>query len=181
MTTKHLYIKGIDPGGTTGWAWLCVPRMAIFGHDDPEILEWDYGELTGPLPGQAVALARMARELQGLDYRTGPALMMEAWDQDPNFKVTDPEVLSPVKLGAQMELLAAQDRLGDATLHFQSRTLIHSKGVSDERLKKLGLYVAGSDHIRDAIKHALVGLRRAAENPWTFGLELWPYPPNGVA
>jgi len=181
VTTKHLHIMGIDPGHTTGWTRLTVPRYSIFGDEYPEITEWDYGEFTGPLARQAVEIARLARETQGLDYKTGVALVCEAWDQDPKFKSTDPETLSPVRIGAQLELLREQGLLGDSTLHFQSRTLIHATAVSDERLKKLGMYVPGSDHIRDSTKHAIIGLRRAAEDPFTFGLALWPYPPNGIA
>jgi hypothetical protein len=181
MTTKELYILGIDPGGTTGWAWLMVPRLSIFGDEPGQILEWDYGELTGSEPKQATHLAAMAREIQGLAYKTGPALICEAWDQDPAFKVTDPEVLSPVRLGAQLELLKFQGKLGDSTLHYQSRSQKECKATSDDRMKKCGLYVAGSSHIQDAVKHAVVALRRAAEDPFTFGLKLWPYPPNGVS
>lgn len=181
MTTKFLHVLAIDPGGTTGWAQLTVPRMAIFGSDPAEITEYDYGEFTGPLPAQAIALSRLAREIQGLDYKTGPAIMMERWTPDPNFKSTDPEALSPVELCAMMELLRYDGKLGDSTLHYQSRTQKECTATSDQNMKRYGLYVKGSEHIRDAMKHAVVTLRRAAEDPWTFGRKLWPYPPNGVA
>lgn len=72
-------------------------------------------------------------------------------------------------------LLQRQKQLGDATITFQSRQIpFTSKATTDERLKRLGLYVAGSDHIRAAIKHAIIGLRRANETS-EFAAKLWPY------
>lgn len=178
MTTRHLHILGIDPGGTTGWVLLTVARAAIFADEEPGILEWDYGELNGPEPGQSIAIARMAREIQGLDYKTGPAILSEQWDIDPSFKSTDQERYSPVRINAQLQLLDYENRMGDSTLHFQSRS--QAFRVTDERLGHHGLYVEGSKHIRAATKHAITGLRRARESR-KFALELWPYPPNGIA
>jgi hypothetical protein len=178
MTTKNLHILGIDPGGTTGWCLLTVARAAIFADEESGILEWDYGELTGPEPGQAIAIMRMCLEIQGLDYKTGVAIMAEQWDIDPNFKSTDQESYSPVRINAQLQLLHYEKRMGDATLHFQSRALAFGT-ATDERLKHWGLWVEGSTHIRAAARHAIVGLRRAKEN-WDFALELWPYPSTGM-
>lgn len=180
MTTRNIHVLAIDPGKTTGWVILTVPRLSIFADEPSRILEWDYGEFTGPEPVQATAIAELARVTQSLDYLTGPAIIVEGWDQDPNFKSTDEETLSPVRLGAMLSLLSFQKKLGDATIHFQSRTLAFgSKATTDEKLKKYGLYVEGSDHIRAAIKHAIVALRRARENT-QFAIALWPYPANGV-
>jgi hypothetical protein len=181
MTTPHLHVLGIDPGKATGWCLLTVPRLCIFGDEPSAIWEFDYGELHGDEEAQAIELARLAREIQGLDYKTGPAVMSEDWDIDPHFKSTDPETLSPVRIGAMLRLLHYQDKMGDSTLHFQSRSLPQgSKATTDERLKRAGLYVPGPDHIRMATKHAIIVLRRARENE-DFAHSLWPYPPNGQA
>lgn len=177
MTTRCVHVLGIDPGGTTGWCRLTVSRAAIFGDEDPEILEWDYGVFRGPEPGQSIAIARKAREIQGLDYKTGPAIVAERWDIDPSFKSTDPETYSPVRINAQLELLQFEKRLGDATLHFQSRTQAFHI-YTDERLRSLHRYVA-ERNIRSATKHALTALRRARERR-SFALDLWPYPANGM-
>lgn len=179
MTTVNLNVLAIDPGGTTGWVLLTVLRSAIFADAYPEIIEWDYGELTGPEPRQATEIAQMAREIQGLDYLTGPAIMSERWTADPEFKSADQENYSPIRINAQLELLQYQKKLGDATLHFQSRTIKAARAVSDERMKRLGLYVPGSKHIQDAVKHGVTTLRRARES-WDFAIKLWPYPPTGM-
>ena len=77
MPTKNLHVLGIDHGGETGWCWLTVRRAAIFGPENPDVLEWDYGTFNGPEPGQSIAISRKAREIQSLDYKTGPAIMSE--------------------------------------------------------------------------------------------------------
>jgi hypothetical protein len=172
MTTKHLHVLGIDPGGTTGWALITVPRACIFGQEDSTILEWDYGEFAGPEPEQAISVARLSREIQSLDYKIGPADIIEDWTIDPKFKSTDPETLSPVRIGAMLTLLKSQGLLGDATLTFQNRSLAMST-VTDERLERWGFWVKGSTHIRAATKHAITALRRAADNE-EFARKLWP-------
>jgi len=173
MAPKNIHVMGIDPGGTTGWYNITVPADCIFGDAPSSIIEHDWGEFTGPEPQQAIELARLVREIQGLDYKVGPAMIMEAWDQDPTFHSTDPEALSPVRLGAMMTLLQEQKLLADATLHFQSRTLAFGT-VTDERLHRWRLWVKGSDHVRAALRHGITALRRARENP-EWANSLWPY------
>jgi hypothetical protein len=178
MTTPHLHILGIDPGGSTGWCLITVPRLCIFGDEPSEIWERDYGEFHGDEEAQAIEIARLAREIQGLDYRTGPAVIVEDWDIDPRFKSTDPETLSPIRIGAMLRLLHYDNRMGDSTLHFQGRT-IAKQTMTDDRLRRARLWT-GSPHINDAHRHAITGLRRAREQE-DFAHELWPYPPNGQA
>lgn len=145
----------------------------MYGDEPSQIIEHDWGEFTGPEPKQSIEIARLAREIQSLDYKTGPAIICEAWDIDPRFHSIDPEILSPIRIGAQLELLKEQKQLADATLHFQSRSLAFST-ATDDRLKRWRLWVQGSDHVRAALRHAITALRRARENP-EFIKELWPY------
>jgi hypothetical protein len=173
MPPNHLHVLGIDPGGVTGWYLITVPRDCIFGDGPSSILEHDWGEFSGPEPQQAIEIARLAREIQSLDYLVGPAIICEAWDQDPTFHSTDPEALSPVRLGAMLTLLKAQKMLGDSTLTFQSRSLAFST-VTDDRLHRWNLWVKGSDHVRAALRHGITALRRARENP-EFAKQLWTY------
>jgi len=173
MAPKNIHVLGIDPGGTTGWYNLTVPADCIFGDAPSKIIEHDWGEFTGPEPKQAMEIARLAREIQSLDFRVGPAMIIEAWDIDPNFHSLDTDTLSPIRLGAMLELLQHQRMLSDSTIHFQSRSLAFST-VTDERLHRWHLWVKGSDHVRAALKHGITALRRARENPH-WANELWPY------
>lgn len=170
---KELKVIGIDPGGTTGYCIIWVPRECIY---DPnkypaEILEVRTGELGGDEVKQAQDLGGLARSTQGLDYRVGPALVVEDWDQDPRFHSTDPEALSPVRIGAMLRYAKMRKELLDSRLLFQSRTLAKST-FTDERLHAAHMYTKGSDHIRDATRHALTALRRARTNK-EFRMQMW--------
>jgi hypothetical protein len=170
--TPEIIVIGIDPGGTTGWCRITVPTLSIFGKWPSEIIEWDYGALNGPEAKQAQEIARYAREQQGLCYGVGPAIVTEAWDQDPSFKSTDSQALSPCRINAMLELLDYMDMLGDSTLTQQPRTMAMTT-MTDERLHKRRMYVAHKD-IRAATRHAITALRRAHTNP-DFRAKLWPY------
>lgn len=180
MTTKELHVAGFDPGGTSGYVLLTVSRYCIFGDEEPAILEWDYGELNGPEPKQALEFARLCRQWQGLAHKCGPAVVSERWDADPTFKNSDPEQYSPIRINAMLSFIWSEfpHLAGDATLHFQSRVQAF-QAYTDERLRRRGLWVEGSKHIRSATKHALTLLRRAREKP-AFAHELWPYPASGL-
>lgn len=171
LTTKHLHIIGIDPGGKTGLCRFTIPRACIFSNAPSEIWEQEFRLFAGPEPEQALNIARYVRETQSLDYKTGPALIPEGWYQDPQFKSTDPEVLSPVRIGAMLVLLQCQGLLGDATITFQDRSIAMST-ATDDRLKSWNLYGNQKD-IRAATKHAITALRRARQNQ-EFARKLWP-------
>jgi hypothetical protein len=173
MTPTHLHVIGVDPGQTTGWARLTVPRACVFGTADPEVLRWDTGEITGPEPEQVRDLARLCRTTQSLDYNIGPALIVEDFDLMASNPTTDAEVLlSPVRIAAMIRMTMFMGALfGAARLTMQGRTIAKTT-MTDERLRKSGYWVEGSDHERDAVRHAFTALRRAREKP-AFRDRLW--------
>jgi hypothetical protein len=170
--TPELIIIAIDPGGTSGLCRITVPTLAIFGDWPSEIIEWDYFALNGKEAKQATEIARYAREQQGLTFKVGPAIVSEAWDQDPSFKSTDSEALSPARINAMLDLLSYMEMMGDSTFTLQPRTLAMTT-YTDDRLRDRKMYVAHKD-IRAATRHALTALRRAKTNP-ELAQNLWPY------
>jgi hypothetical protein len=158
----NLKIIGIDPGGTTGWAWLTVPRYCIWGDAPSQIVEWDYGEISGPETKQVEKLCSIARTAQSLDYKVGPALIIEGWDVRPGFKSTDQDdPLSPIRIGAMLSYAHYRKEMGeDIRIAFQSASLA-KEAFTDDRLRAAGMYVRSSRHVRDATRHALTALRRA--------------------
>lgn len=164
MTTKFLHVLAIYPSEETGWCRLTVPRTCMFGDDDPEITEWDYGVFHGEEPAVAIAVARYARETQGLDYKTGPAIVSEM-DDDP----------FPIRINAMLEFLHYEKRMGDSTLHFQEPDA--ARLITDDHLRSNHMLVGQYD-IQAATRHALILLRQAREDR-AFAHELWPYPPDG--
>lgn len=164
MPPPHLHLIGIDPGHTTGWALFTVPRDSVFGDAPGQILEWDYGEFSGDENIQVRDIVRLTREIQGLDYPTCPLWVVEDWDVEEEIRTTDAEVLlSPVRIAAKLELARAMGLVGETRLALQGRDM--AKRMTDERLERLGFYVEGSDHIRDAIRHGIMMLRRIKESP----------------
>jgi hypothetical protein len=163
MPPATLHVIGIDPGGTTGWARFTVPRKCLFGNAPSAVLEWDHGEFYGSEINQTQAIARMVREIQSLDYQVGPALVVEDWTIMINNVTTDPESLSPVRIAAMLQYAKFRGELGDATITLQDRG-IAKQTMTDERLQRAGYYVRGSDHVRDATRHAITALRRARDS-----------------
>jgi hypothetical protein len=158
---------GVTPGETTGWAVITVPRASVFFGEPPEIIEWFYGIETGPIEAQAVAIARTAIETQSLDYKCGPALIVESYDpysEESNMPAAD--------MAGMLRLLKYQGRLGDCTINFQPMQATFKE--SDDKMRKLGLLVRDSEPINYAARHAIVGLRRARSEPGIAKL-LWPY------
>ena len=169
MTTPHLHVFAIDGTGDiwdpdaepgAAWCWLTVPRATIFGTMEAEVSEWDYGILHGSKPALAIQIARKAREIQGLDYLTGPAIVCDD---------------TAVALNAMLELLDHEKRMGDGILHLQHREM--TKKITDDSLRWLHMYVANPG-ISSAVKHALAFLRRAKRDK-VLAHEMWPYPASG--
>jgi hypothetical protein len=169
MTTPHLHVFAIDgtadiwhqhESAGAGWVCLTVPRLSIFGKQTPEITEWDYGIWHGSQAAMATCIARKAVEIQGLDYKTGPAIVLDD---------------TAVRINAMVELLRHQGRTGDGIVYFQPREAI--KPITDDTLRAQHIYVA-HPNISTAIKHALACLRRARRNA-AFAHEMWPYPASG--
>lgn len=164
MSPPHLHLIAIDPGHTTGWVRLTVPRDSIFGEEPGAILEWDYGEVSGDENIQVRDLIRITRETRGLDYPECPLWVVEDFDVEEETRTTDAEVLlSPVRIAAKLELARAMGLVDQTVLSLQSRGM--AKRITDERLERLGLYTEGSDHIRDATRHGIMMLRRIKESP----------------
>lgn len=180
MPPNELHIIGIDPGGVTGWAAFTVPRENFFteeyqgGADQRDaVLNWEVGEISGRESDQAWEICRLSRTVQGLAYKVGPAIAVEGFDfGNPN---RDPEMYSPVRIGAMLTFCSERTGLtNDAKITFIPRTL--SKGTyTDERLKDLGYYVKGPDHMRNAVSVALTALRlaRNGKRRYEWRTRLW--------
>jgi hypothetical protein len=166
MTPPRLHVIGIDPGGTTGWARITVPRDCIYGDAESSVESWDMGEFTGIEPKQVVDIARFVRETQSLDYKVGPCLVIEDFDLMATNPTTDSRtLLSPVRVAAMIAFAGWKGELYDARIMLQSRGLAKST-ATDERLKAWGFYDEHyGPHARDATRHAITFLRRLRGNP----------------
>ncbi len=161
MPPSYLNLFAIDPGGVSGWAHFIIPRASMFGDAPSEITSWGTGEVYGDEDEQALELCRLIREVQGMDYKLGPAVICEDFDYGSPLK--DPKVYSPVRIAAKLKLLHRMGRMSDSRFLMQSRTQAFST-ATDERLKAWGFWVPSShEHERDATRHAIAALRRARQ------------------
>lgn len=164
MPPKEIHVIGIDPGVTTGWARLTVPRLSIFGGEPSRLISWETGTWRGRVSDQVWTACEFARQTQSLAYKIGPALVVE--DFDFGRPLTDPEVYTPVYFAQQLKFCAEKTALlNDAHIFMQKRAT--AKGtMTDERLQAIGVWQTRGqqDHERDALRHALMALRRAKKS-----------------
>lgn len=159
-----LHVIGIDPGETTGWCRLTIPRDSMYDDEPGRIEEWDYGEFLGPDISQVIEICRLVRETQGLDFAVGPAVVCEDFDLMHENPTTDPVLLTPVRIASMLQYAQFRGDMGpDSLVTLQGRT-VAKETATDDRLRHYGLYVKGSDHIRDATRHAWVAIRRAKQS-----------------
>lgn len=171
----RLYVIGFDPGVTTGWAVLRLHLDLLVelgfsalalrsgGGQDAEVLAWDAGEFTGPEAHQVDQMMGLVRgvwedgvfdagfesDLMGLAMEGFILRLMNS----------DPALLAPVRILAMFGY-AARDVPVPRVVQSPSDA---KSVVTDERLRKMNLYLPGSDHRRDATRHAVLLARRLCE------------------
>lgn len=148
----------IDPGVVSGVAvfWF-DPQAVLDGKPLPrQLLAYSEMFLSGPESGRNGQVNRFMRMRKTLDQETGLATGIESFV--PRKFSQDPAFLSPVRIRAGIE-----ERMGllegEPTLHAQSPSDALTS-FNNERLRALGLYTPGPDHINDAKRHGLLWIRK---------------------
>lgn len=157
-----LPILAFDPGGTTGWSLLVLPKQIggsdIFSWNLDSILRsrvsWIHGEVhtMGEEDKAVYQLSKMC------DSWPTAAIVVEDFILRSERKEKGRELLSPVRLTAKLETyLWRQDRQMFLQQAAQAKTTI-----TDERLQLWGCKADDGlpDHARDADRHAVLFLRR---------------------
>jgi hypothetical protein len=160
MNSGTLADVAIDPGVTTGWALLHVPADSIFHYKDTlaTIELHETGEFDGPETAQVKAICRLLKRRYD-SVMSAPALVIE--DFEPRKLSKDKDYLAPVRVGAKLAFAVDLGMAGDvATPAWQMPSLAMST-ATDERLKAWKLYQPGSEHRKDATRHAITFIRRA--------------------
>lgn len=162
---KELVLVGLDPGGTTGWAVLMIGREAML---DPElrilnnIALYTHGEITGDEHSQI-------DEIEGMiDSWPGCAVVREDFTLRTQNK--DKSVLSPVRLGFGIDHIMYKR----GRQIFTQEPSLAKVTATDDRLKSWGLYRPGSEHARDATRHAITFARRLKGHP-SMLRAAWPH------
>jgi hypothetical protein len=154
MSDGLVYAMGVDPGQTTGIAIIGVHERTIYSTHPGKIKYFETFELSGNLTVQAIEIMTVASEFHPL------ALVVESFT--PKKPITSQEYLSPVRLGARIEM-CVETNYTLAKLFWQTPSLALST-APDDRLKLWGLYQPGQDHTKDGTRHAITFIRRAKDN-----------------
>lgn len=155
-------ILAFDPGGTTGWSLLVLPKLwgtqNIFGWPQDHILRnkvlWHHGQFDCLVDENNAVYCMM----QLINKWPSAAIVCEDFILRANRHEMSRELLSPVRITAMLEYeLWRKRRKIWLQAPSQAKTL-----VTDERLKGWGVYTreGGLQHARDADRHALLFLRR---------------------
>lgn len=158
----QISILGLDPGGTTGWSLLVIPKEIdgtdVFSHKLDKILEnivnWDHGEIVtlGAEDESAYRLSSLIMQ------RPGIAVVVEDFILRAERKEKSRELLSPVRITAKLEsyLWRMQCKM------FLQQPAQAKTTVTDERLRLWGCIPPDglTDHARDADRHVILFLRR---------------------
>ena len=150
---KILTVIGVDPGETTGIAIIRIPADSMFGDEPGRILDHRTQEITGPETAQAQTFCRIAKRY------IWPTIAIE--DFSLRTDVTSREVLAPVRVGAKIHYCIETGQAGTIVGVEWQMPALAKETMPDDRLKKIGLWTTGSDHIRDASRHAMTLIRRA--------------------
>jgi hypothetical protein len=161
--TTWLPVVAVDPGGTTG---ICAVRVlagdlasidARTFYNGIAFLAYDqWPEISAP---EAVlnTLLSIAASFEGRF-----PLVIE--DFSLRRMSRDRDLLSPVRVGERIAERLAGSPLADG-VHVVMQTPSEAIGtVTDDRLRRWGLYRRGQPHARDALRHAVHFLRRARDS-----------------
>lgn len=165
----------LDPGGVTGWGVMCVTPQVLVGTKPiyKNIAHWACGEITGNENQQT------SECLQLFDVWDDAAVGIE------RFQLRQMAVeLSPVRITSKIEYglwlmekwEAEEDErpMGRGRMVFKQDPSLAKNALTDDRQREWGLWEAGKDHKRDAIKHCYTFLQRAQEKP-NMRAYAWPH------
>lgn len=171
-------ILAFDPGGTTGWSLLVLPKnwgtQCIFGWAQDHILRnkvlWHHGQFDC-LTDEDNAVYCM---MKLIDEWPSAAIVVEDFILRQNRQEMSRDLLSPVRITAKLE-----HELWKRRRKMWLQTPAQAKSlVTDERLKHWGTYTSegGLQHARDADRHVLLFLRRCMGGKGTATRNVgWPH------
>ena len=166
LPTDILPILAFDPGGTTGWSLIVLPKLwgtkSVFLWPQDLILRnrirWHHGEFDC-IVNEDNAVANM---IKLIDEWPSAAVVVEDFILRSNRNEMSRELLSPVRITAKIEHhLWKNKRKMWLQMPSQAKTV-----SSDERLKAWGVYTSegGLQHARDADRHVMLFIRRCMGN-----------------
>lgn len=164
----YYWSLAFDPGVTTGWAVFRVPREKLLADGFIQAIRpgtgagWNAGEFSGEEEGQVDLMLDIARTVFAeVDEESGDVWSVVVEGFVVRMLSMKKSFLSPVRLAAKFrrEMRNAPVMLEEP---FSSDAM---NIVTDGRLRDWNLYRPGSDHVRDAMRHAIMMQRRYSSEP----------------
>ena len=152
-------ILALDPGSTSGvdcgvWSLSGSVGDALLGY------RGEVSELRGTLDDQAQIVARMWVRLCESNPELRCYLVIESFQLGPTRHVLQEHVLDPIRLSY---LTIGYLRGAGVRIEVMWQTPAAAKShATDARLREWGAWVRGSDHKRDARRHAITLRNRLA-------------------
>lgn len=160
-------ILWIDPGVVSGVAVLWFDPKALFGGQPIPRAILGYSELFlyGPEDGLNGQVNRFLRLRRSLDQE--PGLLTGCESFVPRMMSQDEDFLAPVRIRAGIQArMSVMKPLGAEAVP-EGGIPLYTQTPSDalttyknSRLKDLGMYTPGPDHVNDAKRHTLLRLRK---------------------
>lgn len=159
----YFWALAYDPGVTTGWAVFRVPRERLLARGFIEAIRpdaggaWNAGEFTGSEDYAVDTMLDIARLVYGeVDEDSGDEWAILVEDFVVRMIKMDRSFLSPVRI----ESMFRREMRGAPVLVERRFSSDAMNIVTDGRLRDWNLYRPGSDHARDAMRHAVLMCRR---------------------
>lgn len=154
--SRHFYVLGYDPGGTTGWAAVDVPSQAIWGDwSILDTMQFEVGQIGGPDATQARAIG------QQLVVHNGP-IVIEDFILRKFTRSRD--LLAPVRMTARIEQMVEMLREFSPDKPelpiFKQQPSLAMTTCTDDRMRRWGIWTPGRPHANDALRHVVTFLRR---------------------
>jgi hypothetical protein len=165
-TPTNIGVFGVDPGGTTGWAYAKSVDVATLpaGECDMDMIA---SEMSGDENQQAYDLFRLIKQVWPV------AVVIE--DFIPQRLNKERHFLSPVRITAKLELLLWQDE----KRWWRQMPSLAMNTITDQHLKAIDLWLPGSPHANDAQRHVLTYTRMLLKHPERHGQLISPRDING--
>lgn len=155
----------VDPGESTGWSCVWWDPDVMWDYSRPVTtaqVAWRAGTISGgnEYEQQAMVLRNLRKYGSGQE---GSAVVFE--DFILGMKTQDRSLLAPVRYNAALGFALWRGlNCADGEMRRWEPSLQSANDaknvITDERLKLWNMYAEGPDHARDAVRHALLHLRR---------------------
>lgn len=159
----HVALFAVDPGETTGWAAGYVQvgggSLEVEEHGEISCAFDEFGS-DGVLELADEASHWFAQADADAARRV---LVIEDFTLRHGVMLSGRSALSPVRVASGLVSVLLDRMLLLDAVRWQSAS--DAKGViTDERLKRMGLWIKGKPHARDAVRHLVIAGRKIADD-----------------